>query len=72
MSTEAQTFADILVLGMDDAVVIETIQRHTKYHMDGIEEHGAVVEKLIIALDNMYGAGSYAKWLRTNTLPSQQ
>ncbi len=72
MSNETQTFADILVLGMDDTVVIETIERHTKYLLDGVEEHGAIAEQLIVALDNMYGVGSYAKWLRTNVLPSQQ
>ncbi len=72
MSNETQTFADILVLGMDDTAVIETIERHTKYHLDGLDNHGDVAEKLIIALDNMYGVGSYAKWLRANVLPSQQ
>lgn len=72
MSTETQTFADLMVLGMTDEAALQSIEYHIKMYEDGLIEHGAVAGQLITALDNVYGRGSYIKYTMNGIMPSAQ
>lgn len=72
MSTETQTFADLIVIGMTDEAVLQSIEYHLEKYEEGLMEHAQVASELITALDNTYGVGSYARYKADGTLPSQQ
>jgi hypothetical protein len=70
---EVQRFADLLVLGMTDVNVLATIEAHKSLTKEpGCEESQRIVDTLVIALDNMYGEGSYQRYHTYGILPSQQ
>lgn len=72
MSAETQTFADLMVLGMTDEAVLQSIEYHLEKYEEGLLEHGPVAAELITALDNVYGIGSYTNYKQHGVLPSQQ
>ena len=71
MSIETQTFADLMVLGMTDEAVMQSIEYHLEKYEEGLMEHAQVASELIAAVDNVYGEGSYAMYKFQSILPSQ-
>lgn len=73
MIPDAQTFANILVLGMADIDVIATIDNHRGIaSTEGLIEHAIMADMLTIALDNMYGEDSFANYKALGILPHEQ
>ena len=73
MSNETQTFADLMVLGMTDEAVLQSIEYHLEKYDNGCgADHLEIADQLITALDNVYGALSYHNYKENGTLPSQQ
>ena len=72
MTMETQTFADLVVLGMTDEAVLQSIEYHIEKYEEGLMEHAEIASQLITALDNTYGEGSYRNYKERGILPSQQ
>lgn len=70
----AQTVVDLMVLGMTDVAAIDLIESHKFFIKDGTgtAESAELIDMIIIAIDNMYGVGSYEKTVKYGVLPSEQ